>query len=174
MDRRPVLGAVAAVLLGLMTMGCSSDEGSDPAAETLAPTTTSTPLAPLSKDDYLAQGNAICQEMQTAIDEIDAQYGPDGPQTPADLASGVEATADVVEGSLEDLRALPAPVGDEETLAQMHDIVEDMAGMMRQFAAAAEAADDAEMSRIGGQIDALASAVNPLYADYGLAVCAEQ
>jgi len=169
MRRFRILGLLVA--FALVVAACSSDEA-------------------LSKDEYLAQGNAICEDsnaqFRAIIEEFDGLL-PDA-STPEEFADPLAAdfvdqfTA-VLEEQLANLRALAAPEGDETILAALYDDLEAVTRALPQLAAAAATGDPAAIEQLtssGGQVHAGLQAVNVAFADldnqareYGLTVCGE-
>jgi hypothetical protein len=125
--RKGLLALLAGVLAtGLITAGCGGDDddgngGSDSATA-------------LSKPDYVRQANKICKDADAALsNELQDRY-PNG--APSEQADVEEAVSEVIvpnfEGQLEDLRALPAPKGDEDTVAAIYDELESAIGKAKE------------------------------------------
>ena len=80
----------------------------------------------LSKPDYVQQANKICKDAGSDLsNELQDRY-PNGP--PSNAGDLEDAVSEIIvpnfEGQLEDLRALPAPEGDEDTVAAIYDELE--------------------------------------------------
>jgi hypothetical protein len=115
------------------------------------------------KDSYIAQADAICQAGDTAISTASATApkNPDGSVNTDDPTFQTIVTSAVVpalEGELTALRALPAPAGDEETVAGIYDQL--AAGIEKVKADPGALTDDATFA----EANAAASA-------YGFKVC---
>jgi hypothetical protein len=65
----------------------------------------------LTKEEWLASAEAICVGMNAQEDEI-----PE-PQTLEEMAGALERIAEITGEGIDDLKALPAPDGDEENVA---------------------------------------------------------
>ena len=118
-----------ALMLGaaLLLAACGGDDnGGDSGESTLPPglTTSSVPQT-LTKPDYIARGDQICAAGSFKIgDQARKQFGNAQP-TPA---QGGQFVRDVIvptfEEQLAQLRALPAPSGDGQTVAAIYDALE--------------------------------------------------
>ena len=167
---RPV--AVLGILLALALLGaaCAADEA-------------------LSKDEYIAQGNAICEVTNARFEAIASEFYADLPEdsTPEEFVEvfaefSDEGTA-VSEGQLADLRDLAAPEGDEELLAALYDDLEAVLGALNELADAAAAGDPAAIEQLASREDPghgglrMASTafdeVDKQAIEYGLTVCAD-
>ncbi len=144
----------------------------------------------LSKDEYIAQANAICEDTNAQLEAIFLESVADLPDefTPEDFAEVLvggfldQFTA-AIEEQLADLRALAAPEGDENLLASFYDEVEAVLGAINQLADAAAAGDPAAIEQLTagedpghGGLPVVAAAfddVDMLAIEYGLTVCGE-
>ena len=113
----------------------------------------------LSKDEYIAQGNAICEDYGAQLEAISSEFYAELPEdsTPEDFAEVFgrfigQVTA-VSEGQLADLRDLAAPEGDEELLAALYDDVDAVLGALNQLADAAAAGDPATIEQLASRED---------------------
>ena len=169
-NRRPV--AVLSLLLAFAVVGAAC--GGDVA---------------LTKDEYLAQGNAICEDANAQFDAINSEFAnlPDA-SNPEEFAGPLVAdfidqfTA-VLEEQLADLRALAAPEGDEIVLASIYDEVEAVLGAITQLADAAASGDPSAIEQLTAREDpghsglpvvsAAFDDVDTRAVEYGLTVCGE-
>ncbi len=173
MGRNPHSVAVLGLLLvfALAVAACGSDDA-------------------LSKDEYIAQGNAICENTHTHLEAIFAESVANLPAefTPEEFAEVLvgglldQFTA-AIEEQLADLRALAAPEGDEILLASFYDEVEAVLGAIKQLADAAAAGDPSAIEQLtagedpghGGLpvVSAAFDDVDTRAIEYGLTVCGE-
>jgi len=141
----------------------------------------------LSKDEYIAQADAICEDANAQFDAINLEFAnlPD-PSNPEEFAEPLAAdfidqfTA-VLEEQLADLRALASPEGDENLLAAIYDDLEAVLRAIRQLAAAAAAGDLEAIEQLPSQEDqghaglrVVATAFSELDVranEYGFTVC---
>ena len=142
----------------------------------------------LSKDEYIAQGNAICEDTNARFEAISSEFYADLPEdsTPAEFvevfAGFIDEVTAVTEGQLADLRDLAAPEGDEAMLAALYDDLEAVMGALNQLADDAAAGDPAAIERLASREDpghgglrVAATAfdeVDKQAVEYGLTVCA--
>lgn len=143
--------------------------------------------ATLSKDEYIAQADAICADANTRFDAIRVEFAnlpePSNVEGFAEplVADFVDQFTTVLEEQVSDVRALPAPEGDEDVLAAMYDDLEAVARAIRQLAAAAAAGDVEAIEQLTSQEDqghaglrVVATAFSDLdirAREYGLTVC---
>ena len=171
MGRIPRSVAVMGLLLvfALAVAGCGGDDA-------------------LSKDEYIAQANAICEDTYADLESIFAESAADlsADSTPEELADVLlggfldQYTA-AMEEQLADLRALAAPAGDEIVLASFYDEVETVLGAMNQLADDAAAGDPSAMEQLTAREDpghsglpvvsAAFDDVDARAIEYGLTVC---
>ena len=142
----------------------------------------------LSKDEYIAQSNAICKDTNTQFQAVFEDSVADLPDefTPEEFAEVLvnglldQFTA-AQEEQLADLRALAAPEGDEDLLASLYDEFETVLGEISQVADSAAAGDAAAIEQLtasqdpghGGLpvVSAAFDDVDVRAIEYGLTVC---
>jgi len=142
----------------------------------------------LSKDEYIAQANTICEDANAQVEAIAAEFFADFPEEPtpeefAELPVGdyVDQYTDVFERQIADLRDLAAPEGDEDLLAALYDDVEARLRAVNGLVAEAEAGDPVAIERLTspeelthGRLRAASTAfddVDERATEYGLTVC---
>lgn len=166
---RPV--GVLGLLLALALLGaaCTGDEA-------------------LSQDEYIGQGNAICEDANARLEAISSEFYADLPEdsSPEEFvevfSEFIDQVTVVSEGQLADLRDLAAPEGDEELLAALYDDIEAVLGALNDLADAAAAGDPAAIGQLASREDPghgglriAATAfdeVDKQAIEYGLTVCA--
>jgi len=146
--RYSAAATVAAFLVigALVVAGCGGDDD------------TSATTASLSKEEFLAQGNAICAEGNKTIEAAGEDLGQQPSQ--ADFEAFVnDSLAPAVQGQIDGINALGAPEGDEEQVTAITD-------------AAQEGVDEikADPGAITGNQDPFEEA-NKLAGEYGLTEC---
>jgi len=146
--RSLVLGAFA-VLVAAVAAGCGGGGGGDR----------------LTKEEYIAQADAICK---TANEELDALAEPTSMEEIASLAGSAIA---IQEDALAKLRELQPPEADQATLDEALDLVGQQVEIGRQVAEAAKAADQAKIEELIAQIDPLNTQADQIATDYGLVEC---
>jgi hypothetical protein len=109
--RLPRLLAVLSAAALLTAAGCGSSD--DDKADAL------------SKPEYVKQANAICKAATTKVTAEAEKVFTGAAPTPAQIKSYAEKTFFPVIGQeVKDLRALPAPEGDEDTTKAIFDAVD--------------------------------------------------
>jgi hypothetical protein len=115
MKRNLTLIALVALATGLVAVGCGDDDGGDD---------TSTSEA-LTKEEFLAQGNAICKQGNAEIGQAgEGVQGPPG--TPEFDAFVTDTLVPNIQGQIDDLRALGIPEADADQVNAMLDDVQDV------------------------------------------------
>ena len=147
--RKASILLVPSLIGGVLLAGCGGGDDSSSTA------------AALNKPAYLKQGNAICK---STMDDLGAaarqQFGDQRP-TPNELEQFATSTAvPALEQEIADLRALPAPTGDEETVSAIYDAAESGVDQLKQDPSIITE-DNPEAFR----------EANKLANDYGLTVC---
>jgi hypothetical protein len=110
--RSPELAAlVATLVLGLAAVGCGSSSKSSTTSSTATP-------IPLSKPQFLAKGNAICEQGNRRLASAEKALG--SKPTKTQIASFVAATfAPEIQSQIDGLRALGAPSGEQPAISNM-------------------------------------------------------
>lgn len=141
------MAIATAVIVGLGVAGCGS--GGD-----------STTATAISKSEFLAKGNAICKKGNAESNAMaEKAFGNKRP-TPAQLRSFFKAQAPLIQGQINQIRALGAPSGDEATVKHMLDLAQtDLNELKSNPALAANQ----------HQFDDFVKVARP----YGLTVCAQ-
>lgn len=161
-----------ALAAGLIAAGCDDD---DDETTTAATTTTETGATgatgaaagePLSKREFITQADKICAAGDMAIDEAanETFSGGGQPSQQEQEQFVTDSVVPVIEATIEGLRALTPPEGDED---QMNELLE----AADQGLADVEE-DPGSITEEGGPNDPFAE-VNKLAADYGMKDCAE-
>ncbi len=147
----------------------------------------------LSKDEYIAQGNAICEDTNGRFEVLFSEFFADLTEEStleefAEMFVGdfADQFTAVIEDELTDLRDLAAPEGDEDLLAALYDDVEAVLGAINQLADDAAAGDPAAIERLAaretdedpshGFLRVAATAfdeVDKQVIEYGLTMCAD-
>jgi hypothetical protein len=144
----------------------------------------------LSKDDYVAEANAICAATNDVVNAEFEEFFmttfadlPDGANTPEEAHTVVEAMDAMFDGaitpSLEEqiaeLRALGAPDGDADALTALYDDFDRALYAYNATLDDAVAGDEDAMEGIGsGSAEAIFDDVDQRARDYGLTECGAQ
>jgi hypothetical protein len=86
-----------------------------------------------SKDEYIAQADAICRDADEALnEEIQEAFGTKPPTQQQILAFSESNAIPNLEDQLADLRALTPPEGEEETVTQIYDTLEEAIAQIKE------------------------------------------
>jgi peptidoglycan DL-endopeptidase CwlO len=153
----PPLAAVTAVLL----VGCGGDDDSS------ITTVQTEPPQTLTKDDLIEQGDAICEETDTALVSLSES------ETPGDASTQIAQERDLTEGMLEQLRNLGAPAEDQQTLNEFLDSLESVVDNLDKQELAAERDDSATLGELQTEEASLRADAQAAATDYGFKECGE-
>jgi hypothetical protein len=133
---------------------------------------------PLSKEDFIAQADAICADHGTQLDaifeeafaEVD-ETDLDDPEAAAQQYAGVVADSEpVMRDQVEALRALEPPEADADELQSQLDDLDAAVTEFVDLVEAGAAGDEEALAAIESDVDPFA-AVNERAFEYGLQVC---
>lgn len=160
---RTIAGTAAAIAVGLTLASCSDDASA------------------MTKPEYVEAANAICGEANAEVEPIWAAFWDSLDREPARAAGQddlferfvvvVDETADIWDGSLEEIRALGQPAGDEERLERLFDDFEAAIGELQQRARDAADGDDQAREALDGEEQDPFTEINMRAQVYGLTVC---
>jgi hypothetical protein len=141
-------GALAAVAVGAALAGCGGGGG----------TTPSTPASggPLSKQELIAQGDAICQHAREEFQQL--QQNP--PKSAEDAAALTQKLIDITETEVTQLRALTPPDSLESSMDAYLKALDKNVGVLKQGLKAAQQGDAtayaaAQAKTVSQQVDRL-------------------
>lgn len=127
-----LLFAAIAVVLAIAGCGGGGDSGSSESTASGAETTSSgkpVQSGDLSKDEFVKQADAICEEgKKQSLEKMSAymqQHGASGEPTPELVVEAVKAVfIPEVQSQIDEIRALGAPQGDEAKIEAFLDAME--------------------------------------------------
>ena len=122
----------------------------------------------LTKEEYIAQADAICKE---GNEKMLALAAPTGLEEVAELAG---QAIEIQEQAVADLRALKPPEADEAILNEAYDLLDRQIEIGKQIQAAAEAGDQAKIQELFPQIDSVNRQATQIAKDYGLVECGRE
>ena len=125
-----------------------------------------TPTTTITKSDFVAQANAVCQVMN---DKIKAMTVPKNDALKS--AAYFDESAAVVQDTLDHLRALPVPAGDDTTVQSIYSKVDALLVDVAKFSAALRAGDKPAVDALAVTVKADQTAANEASNAYGLTVC---
>lgn len=151
-------GAVPLVALALA--GCGG--GDDDTTESAPVETTEAPAA-LSKEELLAQGDAICAEVNAAVGTVGSTSGEGQAGQAAALYSGM----------IERLLGLGAPSDDTAGYDEFIGAAEQLGQAESNIAQAADAGEEAELAVAESEAESALSAFQSAAQTYGFEECSE-
>jgi hypothetical protein len=117
MSKRAVFAALCACC-ALVGVGCGSDDkksdsGGGGASSTTAPS--------ISKSEFIAKADAICKKGDDAINAAGAKVFPRGKEPSKEQVQqfATDSVVPALQGEVDQIRALGAPAGDEDTIDAM-------------------------------------------------------
>jgi hypothetical protein len=149
----PVTLAVLAACL--LAAACGSNDGANG----------DTQSARLTKEEYIAQADAICQEANAEIDAV-----PE-PESTEELAEYGEQVVEIGREQLDRLRALRPPEADEETINGAYDLLDQQLAIADDLIAAAREGDLEQVQELLAQGEQLNEQADQIANDYGLTEC---
>jgi len=145
----------------------SSDAGEGGPAET-SPEAGSPDGAPLSREDFVDEANAICEEATRSIEELAA------PASLSDLALRVPELQDIAQRELDKLRALGPPADAAERLDPTYfALLERQLALLQDLGEAASANDLVGARDVLSEAATLNVAAAQIATDYGLEQCTD-
>jgi hypothetical protein len=150
-----------------IVLAASCGSSSSPKAD--GPTTTapgSSTSVPKARVAYLAAGNALCRTMNARVAEL-ANPGASAKNE----AAVTDQAAKIIADTLDKLRRLPMPRGDEAALRAIYAKIDVIIADAPKLSAALRANDQAAGQRIQVKLQQDSKAANDLSKAYGLTIC---
>lgn len=149
MGTRRAAAAVAALALAGVAAGCGGGGGGDR----------------LSKEEYIAQADAICKAANEKIDALGE------PETMEEIATLAADAIEIQEESLADLRALEPPEADEAKLNEAYALIDQQVGLGKEILEAAESGDLEKIQEILAEGEPIDDQADAIATEYGLTEC---
>lgn len=159
-----ILAAVGFAGLALVATGCGGDD--EPSIEdiTSIESTTTDGTSALSKDEVIAQGDAICAEGNAAINSL---------AIGTDRALAADQVRSITDGMRGGLRALDAPAEDRDALNDLIGALGDQVSALEDRAATARAGDEAGYEAAGVALETARASARTAGEAYGFASCGQ-
>jgi hypothetical protein len=164
MSRTRLALLALAAATALAVAGCGGDDDTTDTSGTSGATGASG--APLTQDEFVSQGNAVCSDVN---DQLNAMQAPSN-----DLDSIAQFASDglaIIEPALAEFQGMTPPADLQSTWDEYLSNAEDQVELTKQLQTAAEAGDAQEVNSLLPQIQKLDS--DALDRELGLDVCAE-
>ena len=165
-QRRRLVAVLAIVLVLVLAVVAIAGGGDDEGEPIEAVNGASAPGVgtPLSKSEFIAEGDQTCDEIATAIANIDS----------SDAQSAAEQELDYTKSELSQLRSLSPPEEDQATLDQFFSSLEDLVAALKKNVQAIESGDTTAQSEATSEIDQAKSGFLAAAKDYGFKSCGEE
>lgn len=156
-------GRIAAICAGAAVIvvgvaGCGGSDGSSSEA--------------LSKDDFIAQADAICAELDIASQESEDTFVSAYQEGDYETAANVlQENQDQTIAAFEEVRALTEPEEDRATIDSMFALVDQQVEIVPGFVDAVRAGDEQTLNQLGNESDAINDQVNEIADEYGFVDC---
>lgn len=165
--QRRRLVAVLAIALVLVLAVVAIAGGGDDEGEPIEPVTGASGAGagvPLSKSGFISRGDQICDEIATAIANVDS----------SDTQDAADQELTYTKSELSQLRSLSPPEEDQATLDQFFSSLEDLVAALKQNSEAISSGDIAAQSEATTEIDQAKSGFLVAAQDYGFKKCGEE
>jgi len=149
-------------LIALGIAGCGGGGDEDTTASTSAVTTTAAPA--LSKEDLIAQGDAICAEVNAALSAVESNT--------ASSESRVAQVADLYVGMVNSLQALGTPT-DDAGYDEVLSTADDLSQAESDAKLADERGDSAALSTAQTEATSAVVAFQEAAGNYGFEACSQ-
>jgi hypothetical protein len=158
-----VLAIVLVLVLAVVAIAGGGDDEGEP-IESVSGASTPGVGTPLSKSEFIAEGDQTCDEIATAIANIDS----------TDTQSAAEQELDYTKSELSQLRSLTPPEEDQATLDQFFSSLEDLVDALKKNVQALSSGDTTAQSEATTEIDRAKSGFLAAAQDYGFKKCGEE
>src|SRR5918996_802285 len=156
-----------ALLVGAVCAGAIVACGGDDDAPIVPVQTQTAPVEQLSKDEFIADADSICEEANAAVANIaDASAG--------DPSTQVSEEKEIVEGELDQIQDLGAPSEDETTLNDFIDALEEVVDNLDKQELAAQRDDTASLAELETEETSIHSDLATAAEDYGFKECGQE
>jgi hypothetical protein len=154
--------AIVALGAALALAGCGG--GGDDGTTAAAPVETTEAQPTLTKDELIAQGDAICAEVNAAVGTLGASE--------TEASDQVSQAADLYGGMVERLQALGTP-DDTEGYEAVADTADELAQATSDAELASERGDEEALAAAQEDVSSSLAAFQEAAASYGFEDCAE-
>ena len=153
---------LSAVLAALVVAGCGGGGG-----DTTESTATTEEPKQLTKDELIAQGDAICAEVNAAVGALSSETSVEA------VPEQIEKTSNLYTGMVERLLALGTPQGDTGEYAKVSEAAEELAKVEGEAKLAAEREDTAALGEAATEAAPALEEFETQAEAYGFEKCSE-
>ena len=170
MHPRATTAACVAIGVASLAIGCGDDDGT----ETVTVSNTGTATAPLSKEEYIAQADAICEDFRSKTLPLDKDS--DRAANNLDFARAARAqreTMEILAEGYQRIDALQAPPGDDNAISAIAEARTKFLVLEERYIDALEAGDAPRIETLAGEIDSATERRDALLTAYGFRFCGQ-
>jgi hypothetical protein len=164
--RLVALSALAGVfiVIVLLVRSCGGDDSETPQPLAGASGASGTAGATaLSQEQYVAQADQVCREINTAISQIDT----------ADANAAADERATDIASELDQLQSLPPPTDGQDQLDKFLQALQDQVDAYEKRTLAVERGDDAAVSELDAKISEAEDAAAAAARKFGFNACGD-
>ena len=121
----------------------------------------------LSKEEFIAEADAICKQANEQIDAL-------GEPTLENIDEYLADAEAISREQLGQLRALKPPAADEATLNGAYDLIEQQIALAADGVEALKSGDQAAFEQVNAQITTIEAEADQIARDYGLQECGKE
>lgn len=120
---------------------------------------------PLTKEDFLAQADAICAEAEERIEDLER------PTNPEQIDGFVQQARELTENTLERLRELEPPEADADQIERMLDAIQRAVDQLPALAEAAKTNDTQAIADASREVQEATETSREIASEYGFEKC---
>jgi len=162
----------AFIVFAAIGAGCGGGGGT----KTVTQVQTQSAAPPLTKDQYIAQADAICAKGRPERDCIKSEIqdaAASGSTDASRIADLENQAADYVNRLLSQLQPLPKPSGDDQVLGELYSLVNAQASDFQHLADATSSLDAAQIRSIAETTKSDEERARGVATGYGFKVCGQ-
>lgn len=166
--RRLLAAPIALLALTTFVTACGDDDENDTGASSSEVVDGTDDESALSKDEFIAQGDAICSDLRDAAGEIEAPSGPE------DFGRALHEAADLGKDARDDFAALQPPSDGEAVHQALLDALDANLEALEGAATAADDGDTVSAEDLAAQGREAGNAADADAREYGFEECGKE
>ena len=169
---RAVRRAIALLLVLVIVAGCGGDD--DDSTEAVTVTTATETAEPLTRAEYIAQADTICEDFRSKTLPLDKES--DRAANNLNFARAARAqreTLEILAEGYERINALQAPPGDDNAISEIAKARNEFLVVEERYIDALEAGDVTRIESSARLIDSVTEKRDAILVAYGFKVCGQ-
>ena len=158
-----VLAGIFIIFVLLIRSCGGDDEAAQPLAAGASGASGAAGVTSLSQSDYIAQGDPICLDANTSLDNVDE----------SDPVQADQDKSQIVAGELQQLQTLPAPTDGADQLDKFLGELQKQAEAYQDRSTASERGDDAAVAELGTTLEKSQDDAATAGKKFGFKVCGD-